>query len=77
MIRGELQIIRMDCGGLAAEGSDGLEALKAPAQVGVEVLSFGTCVDFYGLKEKIRLGRISNMYDIAQWLVEADRLVRP
>jgi selenium metabolism protein YedF len=62
---------------LTSEGSEVLETLKALFEKGVEILSCGTCLDFYGLKEKLRVGVISNMYDIAQSLLEADRLIRP
>ncbi len=62
---------------LASEGSEVLETLKMLSEKGIDVISCGTCVDFYGLKEKIRVGRISNMYEIAQSLMEADRLLRP
>ncbi len=62
---------------LACEGSEVLEALQAFSDAGVEILSCGTCLDFYGLKEKLRVGRVSNMYEIAQSLLEADRLIRP
>jgi len=62
---------------LTSEGSETLETLKALFEKGVEILSCGTCLDFYGLKEKLRVGVISNMYDIAQSLLEADRLIRP
>jgi selenium metabolism protein YedF len=62
---------------LASEGSDVLETLMMLSEKGIDVISCGTCVDFYGLKEKIRVGRISNMYEIAQSLLEADRLLRP
>jgi len=62
---------------LTTEGSEVLETLKAISEQGVEILSCGTCLDFYGLKEKLKAGVISNMYDIAQSLVEADRLIRP
>ena len=62
---------------LASEGSEVLETLRGLSEEGVEILSCGTCVDFYGLKEKVKVGVISNMYDIAQSLVEADRLIRP
>jgi selenium metabolism protein YedF len=62
---------------LSSEGSEVLETLQALSEKGVEILSCGTCLDFYGLKEKVRVGKISNMYDIAQSLLEADRLVRP
>jgi selenium metabolism protein YedF len=62
---------------LTSEGSELLETLRALSDKGVEILSCGTCLDFYGLKEKLRVGIISNMYDIAQSLLEADRLIRP
>ena len=62
---------------LTTEGSAVLETLKALSEKGVDILSCGTCLDFYGLKEKLKVGIISNMYDIAQSLLEADRLIRP
>jgi len=62
---------------LASEGSEVLETLRGLSDKGVEILACGTCIDFYGLKEKMRVGRVSNMYDIAQSLLEADRLIRP
>jgi len=61
---------------LATEGSEVLETLKTIYEKGVEILSCGTCLDFYGLKEKLRAGIMSNMYDIAQSLLDADRLIR-
>jgi selenium metabolism protein YedF len=62
---------------LTTEGSEVLETLKTLSEKGVNILSCGTCLDFYGLKEKLKVGIISNMYDIAQSLLEADRLIRP
>jgi selenium metabolism protein YedF len=62
---------------LASEGSEVVETLRALSQQGVEVHACGTCLDFYGLKEKLKVGVVSNMYDIAQSLLEADRLIRP
>jgi selenium metabolism protein YedF len=62
---------------LASEGSEVLETLRTLSEKGVEILSCGTCLDFYGLKEKLRVGIVSNMYDIAQLLLGADRLIRP
>ena len=62
---------------LASEGSEVLDTLRALSEEGIEIFSCGTCLDFYGLKEKVRVGVISNMYDIAQSLLEADRLIRP
>ena len=62
---------------LTSEGSEVLETLKSLSEKGVEILSCGTCLDFYGLKEKVKVGMTSNMYDIVQSLMEADRLIRP
>jgi selenium metabolism protein YedF len=62
---------------LASEDSKVLETLKALLEKGVEIVSCGTCIDFYGLKDKMRVGAISNMYDILQSVFEADRLIRP
>lgn len=62
---------------LSTEGSEVLETLKTLYEKGVEILSCGTCLDFYGLKAKLKVGIISNMYDIAQSLLDADRLIRP
>ena len=62
---------------LTTEGSEVLETLKTLSEKRVEILSCGTCLDFYGLKTKLKVGFISNMYDIAQSLLEADRLIRP
>jgi selenium metabolism protein YedF len=62
---------------LATEGSEVLETLRSLTEKGIEILSCGTCLDFYELKEKLKVGKISNMYDIAQSLLEADHLIRP
>ncbi|MCX8118747.1 MAG: sulfurtransferase-like selenium metabolism protein YedF [Desulfobacterota bacterium] len=62
---------------LTTEGSEVLEDLKNLSQKGVSLLSCGTCLDYYGLKEKLKVGVVSNMYDIARTLFEADRLIRP
>jgi selenium metabolism protein YedF len=62
---------------LAAEGSEVLDTIRALSEKGIEILACGTCLDFYGLKEKLRVGKVSNMYDIAQSLLEADCLIRP
>jgi selenium metabolism protein YedF len=62
---------------LTTEGSEVLETLNTLSGKGVAILSCGTCLDFYGLKERLKVGIISNMYDIAQSLLEADRLIRP
>lgn len=62
---------------LTTESSPVLEDLQKLSEKGVTLLSCGTCLDFYKLKDKLKVGVISNMYDIAKTLFEADRLIRP
>jgi selenium metabolism protein YedF len=62
---------------LASEGSKVLDTLIALSEKGVEILSCGTCLDFYGLNGKLKVGAVSNMYEIIQSMVEADRLIKP
>ena len=62
---------------LTTEGSDLLEDLAALAEAGMNVVSCGTCLDYYGLVDSLRVGVASNMYEIASLLVAADRVVRP
>ena len=62
---------------LAIEGSPVLPALKELESRGVELLICGTCADFYTVKEKVAVGRISNMYDILGALTGASKVVCP
>jgi selenium metabolism protein YedF len=62
---------------LAAEGSKILDALQELSEKGVEIFCCGTCIDFYELKGKMKVGVVSNMYEIIQSLWEASRVIRP
>lgn len=62
---------------LAAEDSKVLESLQGLSEKGVEIACCGTCIDFYKLKGKTKVGIISNMYDIVQSMIEADRVIKP
>jgi selenium metabolism protein YedF len=62
---------------LTSGESEVLATLAQLLEKGVEILSCGTCLDFYGLKEKLRVGKVSNMFEIAESLLTADRLIRP
>ena len=44
---------------------------------GVEIMSCGTCLNFYDLKEKLAVGEVTNMYVIVEKMSGADRVVRP
>lgn len=62
---------------LTCEGSPVLEDLKNLAAAGVEVLTCGTCLDFYGIADTLAVGEVTNMYVIAQRLTGASVVVRP
>ena len=62
---------------LTVEGSDCLEDIRILAKEGVEILTCGTCLDFYGLKEKLAVGAVTNMYTIAEILQNAVSVVSP
>lgn len=62
---------------LASEDSKVLDTLRTLSENGVEIVSCGTCLDFYKLREKMGVGTISNMYDILQSMLETDCLIRP
>lgn len=53
---------------LALENSPVIEDLINLSKNGVEIVACGTCLDFYGVKDQLRVGRISNMYDIYEIL---------
>lgn len=53
---------------LAIEDSPVLVDLQSLAAAGVEIVACGTCLDFYKVKDLLRVGRISNMYDIYEIL---------
>lgn len=51
---------------------DDLHTLEAG---GVQVLACGTCLGHFGLKDKLAAGRISNMYEIAEMMLRAGKVV--
>ena len=44
--------------------------------MGVEIFSCGLCLDFFKLKEKLRVGATTNMLAIAEYLLSADSVIR-
>ena len=59
---------------LAIEGSEHLVNLQRLADLGVEILACGTCLEFYKVKDKLAIGRVSNMQEIAGFLMEGRSL---
>lgn len=62
---------------LTCEGSASLDDLKELEHRGVKILTCGTCLNFYGLSEKLKVGEVTNMYEIAETMSKASLIVSP
>ena len=62
---------------LTTEGSDSLEDLKKLEAQGVEILTCGTCLNYYGRTEKLAVGGVTNMYTIVEKLAGAGKVIKP
>ena len=51
---------------LTTENPKTVADLKALEEKGVQVLSCGLCLDFYGLKDSLKVGEVTNMYRICE-----------
>ncbi|MEI6705061.1 MAG: sulfurtransferase-like selenium metabolism protein YedF [Deltaproteobacteria bacterium] len=61
---------------LTTEGSDVLEALDKLAGMGVEILSCGLCLDFFGIKDKLLSGGTTNMLTTVETILSNERVIR-
>jgi sulfur relay (sulfurtransferase) complex TusBCD TusD component (DsrE family) len=57
------------------EGSPFLDALAALARKGVRIRSCSTCLNFYGLMDKLRAGEAGTMADLVKAQQEADKII--
>lgn len=62
---------------LTCEGSDSLEDFRVLEAEGVQILTCGTCLDFYGIKNTLAVGGVTNMYDIVEKMQQATTILRP
>lgn len=62
---------------LTCEGADTLEDMKTLEAEGVQILTCGTCLDFYGIKDTLAVGNVTNMYEIVEIMENAKTIVRP
>jgi selenium metabolism protein YedF len=61
---------------LTTEGSRVLDTLLQLESEGVQIFSCGTCLNHYQLKEKLKVGKVTNMYDTVDSLLAAEKVVR-
>lgn len=60
---------------VAGEEKQIIDSVRALEEKGTEVLVCGTCLDFYGVKDALKVGEVSNMYDILGRMQEASKVI--
>ena len=60
---------------LSTENYDTIGNLKILEEAGVEILSCGTCLDYYGLKESLKVGSVTNMYTIVDIMKNSSQTI--
>ncbi|KXG73884.1 sulfurtransferase-like selenium metabolism protein YedF [Thermotalea metallivorans] len=61
---------------LTTEGSEVIHYLRQMEGDGVEILSCGTCLDYFNLKNKLLVGGVTNMYTIVEKMNSAKNTVK-
>ena len=61
---------------LTTEGSEVLQSLELLEKGGVQILSCGTCLAYYELTEKLKVGIASNMYQIVNALLASAKILK-
>ena len=62
---------------LTSTQSEILNDLKTLESKGVEIVSCGTCLDFFHKKEDLQVGSVTNMYDIVERMESACQIIKP
>lgn len=60
---------------VAGDEQQVIDSVRSLIEKGTEVLVCGTCLDFYGIKEQLKVGDVSNMYDILERMHEAAKVI--
>lgn len=62
---------------LATKQSSVLDSLQKLESLGVEILSCGTCLNYYKLEDELSVGQITNMYNIVEKMNAANKIIKP
>lgn len=62
---------------LTTEGSPVLDQMQSFEDGGSEVLSCGTCLDYYGRKDRLRVGQPTNMRDTVAAMRSFGKVLQP
>ena len=59
----------------AGEEQQVIDSLMTLVEKGTIVLVCGTCLNFYGIADRLKVGTVSNMYDILGAMQHADKVI--
>ena len=62
---------------ITTQESDTVNDLLFLESEGVEIVNCGTCLDFFKLKDDLKVGSITNMYDIVERMEKAEKVIKP
>ncbi len=62
---------------LTTNDEEAVDALSMLAEDGVDILSCGTCLEHFGIEDRLKIGRVTNMYEVIETLQEAGKVVSP
>ena len=62
---------------LTCEGSESLEDIRVLEEAGVEILTCGTCLNYYDMGDKLAVGAVTNLYVTAEKQLKATVIIRP
>lgn len=62
---------------LTTEGSPHLHSLKFLEERGVELLTCGTCLDWFKLRDSLAVGRPTTMHETVETLLASGGIIRP
>jgi selenium metabolism protein YedF len=62
---------------LCCAGSPLLDDLRELEAAGIEIIACGTCLNYFSLADRLEVGRVTDMLEIASRLAGAGRIVRP
>lgn len=61
---------------LTTEGSEVIDSLKILEEHGVQIFVCGTCLNYYGILDQLRIGIVSNMFEIVNFLLDAPKVIK-
>ena len=62
---------------IVATENKAVEAVVEMEKLGVEIWACGTCLEYFHLEKELRVGKITNMFDIVNTMATASRVMSP